>query len=622
MRRTALLTALILVVSVSALAQTNGSAGDNATGNFTDNDTMNMTGSDVSTVMLTSAINYPDAAIASTPSNTVGAPILLTEGDSLSTSTREALESLNVENVVIVGGPAVISEDVADEVESIAGNSTTRIWGETQIDTSAAVSEYFWAENQEATVVQYPLNSDEGYKLLTPVKSALVDSEEPLLISDTGNLSSEVVDELERLNVDDVQVYTTNETGISSQLEEIGIQNPEIQSGTIEQHRQLIREETVTEQTENVTVVAAPDFNSSLSSTNLREPSILVTAENETETAIEALNRTQDEDIRVVGNPELAQSVADEIEASTDKSSTLITGESVDIVAQLVTENQETWSQLYSERFQSWQTEIQQSQEIQTLAVTAIARAEAVISITESPGQDAETNLEDARTELENENYFQARNLAIQASSQAKIQAFMNGQLGEVEETIEDETFEEVPEEDTGENETVNESETNETDENMTEQNETAEENETEQNQTDNESTDNFTEENETAENGTETNMTEENQTVTQTDYNNFEEPGSSSINISTEENTVDTGITYVANNSEYEIQPEVVNENNEITFTYEITSSETMNQTLTELTEDSSETGLEAGEYLVNVVINVDGETVNEASQSIEITG
>lgn len=560
MRRIALLTALILVVSVSAVAQTNGSAGDNATENFTDNDTTMQEGineSNVSTVILTSSLNYPDAAISSTPSNRIAAPVLLTDSDNLSSSTREAMQSMNVEKAFIVGGPAVISEDVESEVESITENSTTRLWGETQIETSAAVSEFFWTESEEATVVQYPVNSERGYKLLTPLKSHLLENREPLLISDTGNISEEAMEELERLNAEQVEVFTTNATNITSQLEEAGIENPEIQNGSIGELREGLRNETVTEQTENATVVAAPDFNSSLSSTSLLEPSVLVTAENETETAVEALNRTQDENIRIVGEPQLSQTVAERIENSTNRSATLITGSPVDTVAQIVTENVEAWSQMAEERLSSWRTELQESPMIEASADNAIDEAATVTASTNNSSEEAQELLESARDEFEEENFFSARNLAFTASSEARVQAFLDGNLGELDENM-------------MENETVN---------------------------------------------GTDQNQTDGNQSDV--------EAGSSQINISANSTAINSSISYLARNTGYSVDPQVNRENQELNFTYEITSSgEASGQALTEVRSNASETGLEAGDYTVNVVINVDGETVDQASQSIQIMG
>lgn len=555
MRRIALLTALLLVVSVSAVAQSNGSAADNTTGNFTDNDTTiqeSINESNVSTVILTSSLNYPDAAVSSTPSNRIGAPILLTDSDDLSSSTREAMQSMNVEKAFIVGGPAVISQEVESEVESITENSTTRLWGETQIETATAVSEFFWTESEEATIVQYPINSERGYKLLTPLKSYLLENRKPLLISDTGNISEETMEELERLKTEQVEVFTTKAKNITSQLENAGIANPEIHNGSIEELREGLRNETITEQTENITVVAAPNFNSSLSSTSLMEHSLLVTAENETETVIDTVNRTQDQNIRILGDQELSKTVDERIESSTNLSTTLITESPVDTVAQIVKENVEVWSHMVEERLSAWRIEIQESPGMKASAQNTIDEAATVITATNNPSEEAQELLESARDEFEMENFFSARNLAFAASSKARVQAFLEGSLGEIED-------------DMRENDTANEANQNQSD----------------------------------------------------------VEAGSSQINISANSSAINSSISYLAHNTNYSVNSQARLENQKLNFTYEITSTgEASGEALTELRSNASETNLEPGNYTVNVMINVDGETVNQISQNIQIIG
>ncbi|PSH00786.1 MAG: hypothetical protein BRC30_01745, partial [Nanohaloarchaea archaeon SW_7_46_7] len=340
MRRIAILTALILAVSFSALAQPNDSADNETAGNLTYNNTtalQDTNASNISTVMLTSTLNYPDTVISSSPSERTGIPILLTESNNLSEETREVIENLGVKKAYVIGGPAVISEEVESEVDSITENSTTRLWGETQVETSTEVSEFFWMENSEATVVQQPVDSEEGYKLLTSLKSAITE-DEPILISEPGNLSEETVKELERLNVDQVDLYSTNTSNASNpsqQLEGLGADS-NINEGSVSELREQIREETITDNTQNVTAIAASNFTYSLNGANVREPTVLVTDENETETALEALNRTQDENITVLGEPELSQQVEDAIENSTNISAELRTERPVPTVAEML----------------------------------------------------------------------------------------------------------------------------------------------------------------------------------------------------------------------------------------------------------------------------------------------
>ncbi|AOV94635.1 hypothetical protein AQV86_01775 [Nanohaloarchaea archaeon SG9] len=553
MRRIAILTALILAVSFSALAQPNDSADNETAGNLTYNNTTALqdTGaSNISTVMLTSTLNYPDTVISSSPSERTGIPVLLTESNNLSEETRDTIENLDVEKAYVIGGPAVISEEVESEVDSITENSTTRLWGETQVETSTEVSEFFWMENSEATVVQQPVDSEEGYKLLTSLKSAITEDEEPLLISEPGNLSEETVRELERLDVDQVDVYSTNTSNasnVSQQLEDLGADS-NINEGSVSELREQIREETVTNDTENVTVVAASNFTYSLNGANIREPTVLVTGQNEIETAVEALNSTQDENITVLGEPGLSQQVADAIENSTNISAELRAERPVQTVAEMLGENREVWSMIQRERLPEWISETD-SPQIDEIAENAVEEAEETINGSSNVSEEVQNLVEEARKELEEENYFRARNLAITAHSEARLEAFLRDDEGP---------------DGAGENRTEAENETGE-----------------------------------------------------------MLNAGDSRINLSASNSSINASMSYVASNTGYSVDSYTEGRDSEISFTFNVTSSdEVSGQALTEVTGEDSIKNLDTGNYTVNVEIVVDGETVNELNETVEVVG
>jgi len=553
MRRIAILTALILAVSFSALAQPNDSADNETAGNLTYNNTtalQDTNASNISTVMLTSTLNYPDTVISSSPSERTGIPILLTESNNLSEETRDTIENLDVEKAYVIGGPAVISEEVESEVDSITENSTTRLWGETQVETSTEVSEFFWMENSEATVVQQPVDSEEGYKLLTSLKSAITEDEEPLLISEPGNLSEETVRELERLDVDQVDVYSTNTSNasnVSQQLEGLGADS-NINEGSVSELREQIREETVTNDTENVTVIAASNFTYSLNGANVREPTVLVTDQNEIETAVEASNRTQDENITVLGEPGLSQQVADAIENSTNISAELRAERPVQTVAEMLGENREVWSMIQRERLPEWISETD-SPQIDEIAENAVEEAEETINGSSNVSEEVQNLVEEARKELEEENYFQARNLAITAHSEARLKAFLR----------DDEASDGA-----GENRTEAENETGE-----------------------------------------------------------MLNAGDSRINLSASNSSINASMSYVASNTGYSVDSYTEGRDSEISFTFNVTSSdEVSGQALTEVTGEDSIKNLDTGNYTVNVEILVDGETVNELNETVELVG
>lgn len=93
-------------------------------------------------VVLARADAFPDALAAGALAKRLGGPILLTAGDSLRPEVRAELERVLAANgdVIIVGGPAGISEDVQAEVAATGAN-VERIAGNDRFETSAAIAE-------------------------------------------------------------------------------------------------------------------------------------------------------------------------------------------------------------------------------------------------------------------------------------------------------------------------------------------------------------------------------------------------------------------------------------------------------------------------------------------------
>ncbi len=82
---------------------------------------------------------WPDAVAISSLAAWQGRPVLLTEHDRLPAATETALESLGVERVIVVGGPAAVSKEVVAELFD-AGFSVQRLAGADRYETSLAVA--------------------------------------------------------------------------------------------------------------------------------------------------------------------------------------------------------------------------------------------------------------------------------------------------------------------------------------------------------------------------------------------------------------------------------------------------------------------------------------------------
>lgn len=93
------------------------------------------------TVVLATDSGFADAMSATGLAGALDAPILLTERGQLSAAAHDAIRDLGATNVVIVGGPAVVSSDVAADVAELLGTTVdaveaNRIYGNEAEDTS------------------------------------------------------------------------------------------------------------------------------------------------------------------------------------------------------------------------------------------------------------------------------------------------------------------------------------------------------------------------------------------------------------------------------------------------------------------------------------------------------
>lgn len=92
------------------------------------------------TVILTNAMDYPDALSAAPLAKKYKAPILLTQKDKLHSDTAVELKRLKAKKVILVGGDGVLSTNVLYELR-VMGLEVTRIAGQNRYDTSLAVAE-------------------------------------------------------------------------------------------------------------------------------------------------------------------------------------------------------------------------------------------------------------------------------------------------------------------------------------------------------------------------------------------------------------------------------------------------------------------------------------------------
>lgn len=92
--------------------------------------------------ILVSGSNFPDAITAAPLVKKMNAPILLTEKDALPFITKKTLEELKVKEVYLVGGQAVISPKIEEQLAKMS-IKVQRIAGVDRYETGVKIAQYF-----------------------------------------------------------------------------------------------------------------------------------------------------------------------------------------------------------------------------------------------------------------------------------------------------------------------------------------------------------------------------------------------------------------------------------------------------------------------------------------------
>lgn len=129
--------------------------------------------------------NFPDALAAGPLAKKYNAPILLTEAQRLSTITKQTLSDLKVKNVIIVGGTAVISSNVENEIKDL-GINVTRLAGQDRYDTAIEIAKKM-GDIQEVVVV-----SGEDYGDALSVSPIAAEKNIPIILVPNDSLTSSI----------------------------------------------------------------------------------------------------------------------------------------------------------------------------------------------------------------------------------------------------------------------------------------------------------------------------------------------------------------------------------------------------------------------------------------------
>ncbi|MFK5645811.1 S8 family serine peptidase [Ornithinimicrobium sp. LYQ121] len=110
-----------------------------------------------STVFIASGEDFPDALSASAAAGVLDAPLMLVKSDSVPNVVAEELDRLQPQRVVLVGGPAAVSDDVLTALAAY-GDEIERIGGANRYEVSAGVATRFFEAPADHALVATGLN--------------------------------------------------------------------------------------------------------------------------------------------------------------------------------------------------------------------------------------------------------------------------------------------------------------------------------------------------------------------------------------------------------------------------------------------------------------------------------
>ncbi|WP_144721101.1 choice-of-anchor G family protein [Agrococcus jejuensis] len=153
-----------------------------------------------SVVYLASGENFPDALSAAPAAAQESAPLLLTQRDALPSAVAQELDRLDPDVVVVVGGPAAISESVASAAGQYAGQ-LVRAGGANRYETSVLITDRAFGSADEAFIA-----SGANFPDALTAGAAAGAAGSPLLLTYGSTPSAQLLSQLDDLGVEGVRI--------------------------------------------------------------------------------------------------------------------------------------------------------------------------------------------------------------------------------------------------------------------------------------------------------------------------------------------------------------------------------------------------------------------------------
>ncbi len=375
--------------------------------------------------MLATDVSYADILVASAAASKVGAEVYYVNNDTVPEDIYSALQELSPEQIYIIGGPAVVSENL--ETNLSQSYNVTRIWGMTRYGTAAEVAKYFWPEGVErAVLVRDDIGStdEELASLVARAKDIAVTQQIPLLLIPQDSIPSETEEAIKELGVKEVYLIGEIEDSVKDYLNEIGI------NIIVEAENEEEVENIAIENAQKLVIVAVSSWKDLIAAPFVPNGvAVIVRGEEQIPSVVDKVKTLVEDgkidEIKVVGIPWLAEKICSAL-ASENIEHECITGKRAFIAKKLMKKLRERIRKLreeYHKLKERIKEKLEENDErIKKACEIAYEKAKSIIesfneteeipSTIEARYSLIEALKEDCDNALQNEEYFKAFKIA------------------------------------------------------------------------------------------------------------------------------------------------------------------------------------------------------------------
>ncbi len=271
-------------------------------------------------VIVVSDITTVDFHIAKAAGDKAGMPVLIALNGEITEELKLQLADLKPKLVILIGGPVVINPEAEAQLTSL-GYNVVRLWGVERTGTAAEVGKFFWREGAACVVVVEDTRNTGADTRLQSIASNLAAHKGCALMPvPAGTVPAGVLATLQELGVRNVYFLGKElKIEIKEKLKQFVVEEKVGDDNDVEHE---IEEEIINGTPRfilKLVIVAAPNWKDVHATGGIPSENSVVRIVNNADNLseiIELITSRNISDVRVVGSPELAQQIADQLNAS------------------------------------------------------------------------------------------------------------------------------------------------------------------------------------------------------------------------------------------------------------------------------------------------------------------